>query len=847
MIARGAPVGAVCLRCRLRLLHQLTPIRSVTSDATATHHVHDRGDGDGDGANQDRTHRSKGKLRTKRLDLRKKHLSGNRVLNEASASLGAAMLGKPAYAIVMRDGGVVQRNQAELPSDAGEHTSQHLAAKIEALIESQREPLTLTEVRSNIDDLRPQLERTLSEKDFRRLQHLLTEGFLSKQLQDYINWHKANTKRKSKEKTADESSHPLFPWIQDMSPWAPLGTQPGIVDSVDPTLQGYLSDTAPVKERLAVRLMRECWDLSIVELATQLGETHVQLRDFEFALLMRGTQRFMNTLGKGWLEPGEKIEAFRNEKTLRLVTTRPKVDSLLKDLNETLKCVTTMTFPINLIGWEALDDTILEEVGRITNTHVRKSHTLRRLHVTWIELKARANRGLTFVEDMSHVVFRLLLTASGSQQTTTALLSPALTRDSGGRLIIDVTSKEKLTWKDRLAQWARYVLPLTPQGSAATAELPIKTLELPFEPLGHISETKSPFPPVRWSKVPCTSTIAHFGQVLHPYQSTNPTPPLSDLLACSNKHIFSPTTPHPLHLSNFEANSYNGSPLLVPTKSTLVLRFWPSPSSNPISTPRPGGTEQSQKASSRAADAPQAPILEFRLATSDREVEGIESVRAITRTHHTDVMLPSSLVDLRFTQTQYETLEAHNRAALAAWQPAADFLKHARLDLAMGKLEMPPRQRFPIPRRLVNTGPSSTVSSSDSPPPSSPTSPVNPTTTQDNDNSTANYSELQETVEEDVISVSYEFVGLELHRSATLPYEGHKLTYTSIEAGQGGGRRAEVTLEPVRPADSTPPPSALVTDGIDQNKLQEDFLVCCSRFAANRSLWSGFVVDKHRF
>jgi hypothetical protein len=87
----------------------------------------------------------------------------------------------------------------------------------------------------------------------------------------------------------------------------------------------------------------------------------------------------MNSLGKIWLEPGERIEAIRNQKTLRLVTSKSKAESLLKGLDETLKSVTTKTFPVHLVASEMPEDDILEEVGRLTNTHVRKSHTLERV------------------------------------------------------------------------------------------------------------------------------------------------------------------------------------------------------------------------------------------------------------------------------------------------------------------------------------------------------------------------------------------------------------------------------------------------------------------------------------
>jgi len=452
---------------------------------------------------------------------------------------------------------------------------------------------------------------------------------------------------------------------------------------------------------------------------------------------------------------------------------------------------------------------------------------------------------------MAHIVMRLLLTASGSQQRVTQVLVSSFEgRDSKGRLIVDSACREKLGWKDRLTKWARYVFPLAPEEESAGPSLPIEKFKLPFEPLilpEHLKENIEFFPdshfpahPVKWSNASKTSTVAHFGHVLHPYQPNNSETALSDLLLSTQRRVFSPITPSAIHLAQLEATDSDTAPI-IGTKFTLLLRFWPSPSTNPATDNSvPGG-----KKSAHAGDTPPAPVLELRLAMSDDEVQGVEGLRAIRQIHHTDALLPSSPVDVRFTQTQYEELQAPDRAALALWQPITNFLEPARLDVKNGKLEMPPRQRFPIPIRLITADPSAWGDSSSLP------------------------DELQGEDPDELVSISYEFVGLELHRSATLPFDGHhQLTYTSIEAGQGGGRRAEVTLEPLEmtPPASSPSPSSSTNPGdtstssadtsstntsssssssssppdvVDNYLLQQKFLEACSEFIANESLWSG--------
>ncbi|KAI0118205.1 hypothetical protein GGR51DRAFT_207216 [Nemania sp. FL0031] len=859
MITRRAPVGAVCFRCRLRLLQQLTPVRYVASDATsdaATNAPHVDVDVDVDGptdaevpvqhvrdpANRNKNRRPERKqqqllphLAWKKLNLHNRHVSGNRVLDEATRSLGTDMLGQPGYAIVMKDGGKIKKKQfPSLPIEPATESSSNVATSIEALVESQRQRPTIDQIRSNIHELQP-ADKALPEKEFAKLKYMLTEGFLSTQLKSYMEWHKSEAQGRSKKRVADTPSSPKFSWIKEWLPWVPLQPESATAEATNFTLQGYISDTTTPKEKLAIRLMRECWQLSVIELDTQLGETQVKLHDHEFVLLMRGTQRFMNTLGDIWLDQGEKIEAFRKQNTLRFVTSKPKADAILRDLDNTLGSVTQKAFPAVLVTPEEPDDTVLEELGRITNTYITRSRTLRRaqLHVAWIEIKSRAAQGFTNLEDLAHIVMRLLLTASGSRQATSTLFSPTIAQTSPGRLIVDVTSKDKLGWKDRLTQWARYMQPLTPKQSIADVALPIEEFELPFEPseetktlkddLFLIPDPKFPFHPVKWTSTLPTSTVARFGQILHPYQPSNPTPPLSDLLLSTDRRVFVSTTPHPLRLTTFENSDTN---TIIAAKSTIVLHFWPSPSPNPA-------TRGSKKSKSKTAgDTPPAPLLELRLATSENEVLGVESLRAVSRTHHTDVLLPSSLVDVRFTQTQYETLQARDRETLDTWAPLADFLGVARLDLENGKLEMPPRQRFPVPRRLFAATNTTTSAAAIPPPP--------PSTEDAGSAAEQSLSQPDETLSNDkhheydeLESISYEFVGLEFHRSVALPYEGHQLTYTSIEAGQGGGRRAEVTLEPVKQ------PESESTEIVDNGKQQEEFLACCARLAADRSLWSG--------
>ncbi|RYP63356.1 hypothetical protein DL770_009414 [Monosporascus sp. CRB-9-2] len=918
MFTRNLSTASVCLRCRLRLLlssqssHRLPPITgtrsfgrrqtipSIRCFATAPSNDQeqpqqeteeqprkrdqDQDQGQDEGSERfdslfsdilrndavtraERPPDRRRPFRVKRLKIRKprakKHHAKGRVLVEATESLGTNMLGRPAQALVMKES--VYRKKRLASVILGDEPG---PTDMEALLDTRTEPATPEEARANIDELRPRTETLLSEKAFRKLQKDLTDGFLKRQLKDYIENFKQEAHVRDRESLAgDSGSAPSagesgvpeeYDWIKSISPWAPLNGDGSIAEGTGRNLHGYISDSTTDKEKLAIRILRECWALSIQELSSGLGEVWVRLRNWEFTLLMRGAQRFMTRLGDTWLEPGEKIEAFRESTSLRLVTTKPKAEVLLKHLHDTLKSVTSSSIPLSILPSKSLDDALLEEVGRITNTHIRKSRTQKRLHVTWIELKARDSRCL---EDLRHIVFRLLWTALAPERASTNLYAETLPDQSSGRFVVDRTSKDKWSWKDKMGEWARYVLPLPsetpisdldPKPEVETREVgyPLRNLPLPIGPGGHESQEASAddIPPaqnVQWAETLQTSTRAYFGHLLHAHQRDALPPPLPDLLTAHHPRIFSAVTPHPLHLARLETRDGAGSNL-VQTTSTIVIRFWPSP--NPTSgetappkslsagkTRRRAGRKAKKEAEVEAEnaaentaaedemdDAPNpvagAPVLELRLATTDTEITGVESLRAIAESHVSDVMLPSSPADLRVVQTRHAALEAAGGAdALANWQPISDFLSNARLDLARGKLEMPPRQKFPVPLRLFSR-----------PEPSAAAGAIG---------AGSRGRRRSPDDEDEMVSTTYEFVGLELHRSVAIPYEGQKLTYTSIEAGQGGGRRAEVSLEPIQDNE---------TEVEDPEGLQTEFLACCHNFARTNSIWSGYSGGQRR-
>ncbi|KAI8957726.1 mitochondrial inner-membrane-bound regulator-domain-containing protein [Daldinia sp. FL1419] len=820
MLTTRVTSGAICLRCRLRLLRQNVQPFQITNRITGAQYSSLQRfysdsttrslDDDPEPHNEDagvrekqqekqqenevrkKRYRSGIRFGSKPLSLHKKRFSRDRMLTEDSGGLNTNMLGKPASVIIMRDQGLHRKQR---PSDLEDIEDQpdNRPANLEALLNLRHETPTIEEVRDNIESFRPKSDTSMPERTFRKLQAKLVNGFLSVQLRDYLENHKGGG-------LSPNSTDPVFynigkySWVKELSPWVPLEPKPGHVPDTDIGLRGYVTELTPLKERIAIRIMRECWGLSIAELDASLGEISIQIRNDKFLLLMRGTRRWMAAMGDAWLDPGERIEASRNRKTIRLVAKKTKALTLIEGIAKILKQIVSMSFSSDMIS-SKLSEAVLEEVGNMTNTHVGPNYINYR--VTWIESEVQAPKGPLSFRTRGEEVFRLLLTAFNPQPgTTTTLRLADLENQDTGRFITNTIGKENLRWNERMGSWARYVLPMTSEDSEPAKAKPLDKLELPVTshrelPSSnelHESPWDEPLPPydeIEWSKKLYVSTIAHFGSLLHA-SGPNPPPTPPKLLTSSHQRAFAAATPHAFQLVKFS----NGVKAPVQTKTSVVMRFWPTPI-----------YDEYRKRRGAKPFTPPAPLLELRLVVLGNEIKGIESFRAIKETHITDVMIPTSLVDVRFTQAEYAIPEG-NLFEIPSWEPLHAFLKSSHLDLESGEFKTPPEQVFSVPwypaMRSGSNDPNVSV-----PAPRS---------------GTPQY-----------LDTTYTLASLEVHRSISMPYEGFKLSYTSIQGGLEDGRKAEVTLEPY-----DVPGGKVVS-----KTFHDNFLAACQKLASTDMLWLG--------
>jgi hypothetical protein len=302
--------------------------------------------------------------------------------------------------------------------------------------------------------------------------------------------------------------------------------------------------------------------------------------------------------------------------------------------------------------------------------------------------------------------------------------------------VMNTRESDKWAWKDRYHQWSRMIAPTElehrqPEDPVSESRMALKW------PLQVHGTSGSPNRD-GWQPHHITTT-ATFGHILHQYDQYEALRSLDPLLRHDFPRLLSPVTPLLPRLRSLDTQD---APSSVTT--TIVFRFLPSPLHK------------------IDGNLKNLPPIELRLQVPDDVKTGPlpwkeckKEITIMRTTHHADILLPQNAVDVRITQKRVcdmsnEHLEQH--------LSRARFLNFADLNLKAGRLITPPFCRFDV------TAPFDRPNNADD----------------------SKKSEL---------GTKYMFFGLEIHRSVNMDYHGHSLCYTSIEAGQHGGRRAELTLK----------------------------------------------------
>ncbi|KAK4043814.1 mitochondrial inner-membrane-bound regulator-domain-containing protein [Parachaetomium inaequale] len=682
------------------------------------------------------------KSHRRQLPQKRIYKSRGQIVSPEPEGLSIDILGKPGSAIVLRETPGRKKKpkvQHHMPDDDAADAQVDPAS----LLVDEEAAAVSEDILLNIHELKPEGTRILTDRQFTQLKNTLVDGFTSAQLTRYVREYETIQQLSQEVDHAPEAA----PWILERQPWVP--TVRKAVADVDPYLEGYITKGMVPKTRLVVRLMRECWGVSNQKVLDQDGYLSIRLRDVEFSLLTLGNRRWLEGTPRTILAQVKEVKLIRETRLVSVVAPRHAAESIIDRVHEVLAKARTSDFDADLVSTKPLEPGVLEEVGRMTNTVTRLDPSGKKVVVTWIDIAERDE----ILENASETVLRFLRDAYGPKArvfTALAVVPDHLVHQ--GRYLPELNHTRKLPWQERFDKWERWTTAVSKwDAGSETQKALIPAYLLPFD-LDNVKPVEE-WGPERlsidnlpgWSGEPQTDTSAVFGHVVfarqqQPASTTAPSPKPTSQLDTSLSRTFVPIIPA---LGSLNVPSNLREEGLWHSK--VVIRFAPSPDNPPELTAS-------------------APDLELRIEADHAEVKSIVSLRAIKDTFAGDVLFPSATVDARLVQQRYYTLPGTSIDQHAP--PLLTFLSKSDLRPFHGDLNTPPvLLGMPLPQRLL--------------------SPTNTTTTNPPAATT---------------KVDYTLASIEVHRSVTAEYSSLKLRYTSIQAGERGGDRSELSLEAVRVA-----------------------------------------------
>ena len=239
------------------------------------------------------------------------------------------------------------------------------------------------------------------------------------------------------------------------------------------------------------------------------------------------------------------------------------------------------------------------------------------------------------------------------------------------------------------------------------------------------------------------TTTATFGHILHS-ESDDSMKSLS-----RKRRVLLPFTPHPASFSALKPD--DGKP--VKESTTIVINLVPHEKR------KSGRSSDAQKENKHPAvriNIPVNPGVDFdKFRLPDNMTADF-----FASWHVNDVLLPGEAVDVRLQHERSQVLKLTTNPNLQA------FLEASQFKLDEGKLRTPSQAMLHVPEMWLGGR-------------------------QPGLNSQGK--------KQDVL---YDFRGTEIHQTVEMSWRGHTLRYSSIEAGQQGGQRQEITLQAGTPSES---------------------------------------------
>jgi hypothetical protein len=198
-------------------------------------------------------------------------------LRENREKLGVGVLGEDAEVIVLRDS-KFRSYKHQNYEDVEKPESINILAKLD----EERGLIGWEEIEKNINDFRPADGHHPETRDqFSELLTGLQSGFTVTQLARYLRFHGRK-----------EVVHPQplsASLALNISPWIP-GTSESDDPLNDDHLRGYDLQSYTTKQRLVLRLLRECWKLELPYVEEGIGQIEIELKAQDLDLLLSERQ-----------------------------------------------------------------------------------------------------------------------------------------------------------------------------------------------------------------------------------------------------------------------------------------------------------------------------------------------------------------------------------------------------------------------------------------------------------------------------------------------------------------------------------------------------------------------------
>lgn len=309
MLAPRASSAFVCIRCELKLARpRVPPIARRPSHASFSTTTHRRD------AFDDLEQKAKAPTPRPRPNLSEHPLGkirkrkGKADLREKTAKLtGVKALGKDAEILVLQEvGGVPKRSDpSEVPQL--ETSEGETASSILASLEAQAAKVGQEEINQQLESLRPKTHTTpgdphyINQATFRRLTKTLSSGFTVNQLSRYFAVAKGVRRSLIKEEVLDDLRRTQGGGkrLITRTQWYP-GTTP-----LSRRLPGVAAVPKGPKSRplskpvLVDQILRNAWNIVLLEEIEAPGEIELALKPWQFALLNAGGK--INVFLKGGL------------------------------------------------------------------------------------------------------------------------------------------------------------------------------------------------------------------------------------------------------------------------------------------------------------------------------------------------------------------------------------------------------------------------------------------------------------------------------------------------------------------------------------------------------------------